>query len=252
MPALQEDEVFLLVSLLDSAITEKALPTIEVLSNHEDCKSGLIASGVIPPLLKLLDTKFWEIKELAVRILSNLSHNTDIVNHIVFLDCIPMLVRLSEDPILANNSIKIIKVLCKSDETITKVAETGVCITHIVKVLETGTKEDQEDIVEILFSLCNTSAEYCQLTMTENIIQSLVDVSVNGTSRAQETAKQLLMLLEHSREINASECSDSDNGRVSSRENSSNSAGSRKDVKKSPKSFGFLGKKVSRFLHGKH
>ncbi|KAK4860241.1 hypothetical protein QYF36_019789 [Acer negundo] len=210
IPPLHEDEACVLVSFLDSEITENVLAIIEVLSGHEDSKSGFLASGILPSILKVLDTEISEFQELAIKILCNLSHDSEIVYHIVYLDCIPKLVRLLEDPILARYCIKIIKALCTSEETITAVAETNICISHIAKLLEIGTKDEQEDIVDILFSLCNEQAEYCQLAMTDSIVQELVNISVNGNSRGQVTALELLLLLECHKEGNASQCSKPD------------------------------------------
>ncbi|KAL5778020.1 hypothetical protein ACOSP7_010946 [Xanthoceras sorbifolium] len=251
MPPLHEDEVCVLASFLDSEITEKALAIIDVLSGHEDCKSGLVASGILPSILKVLETEIREFHVLAIKILCNLSSDSDIVYHIMYLDCIPKLVHFLEDPILARNCIKIVKVLCTSEETITAVAETSICISHVAKLLETGTKDEQEDIVDIIFSLCNERAAFCQLAMTEDIVQSLVDISVNGNSTGKVTAKELLLLLEHNREGNTPECSNP--AAALCPENlCDSSATHRKDNKTSSKSVGFLGKKISRFLHANH
>ncbi|KAK3231634.1 hypothetical protein Dsin_003515 [Dipteronia sinensis] len=250
MPPLHEDEVCVLASFLDSEITENVLAIIEVLSGHEDCISGLVGSGILPSILKVLDTEIREFHELAIKTLCNLSHDSEIVYHIVYLDCIPKLVRVLEDPILARYCIKIIKALCTSEETITAVAETGICISHIAKLLEIGTQDEQEDVVDILFSLCNEHAEYCQLSMTESIVQALVNIAVNGNSRGKVTAQELLLLLECHKEGNALQCSKPD--AALNLENSCDSATHRKDNKTSSKSFGFLGRKISRFLHANH
>ncbi|KAK2660544.1 hypothetical protein Ddye_007077 [Dipteronia dyeriana] len=250
MPPLHEDEICVLASFLDSKITENVLAIIEVLSGHEDCKSGLVASGILPSILKVLDTEIRESHERAIKILSNLSRESEIVYHIMYFDCIPKLVRVLEDPILATYCIKIIKALCTSEETITAVAETGICISHIAKILEIGTKDEQEDVVAILFSLCNLQAEYCQLAMTGSIVQELVNISVNGNSGGMVTAQELLLLLECHIEGNASQCSKPDV--ALNLEKSGDCATHCKDKKTSSKSFGFLRRKISGFLHANH
>ncbi|KAJ0086917.1 hypothetical protein Patl1_09156 [Pistacia atlantica] len=237
MPPFLEDEFFVLASFLDSEITQKALEIIEVLSCQQCYKSGLVASGILPSILKVLGTEIREFHELCIKILHNLSCDSNIFDHILYLDCIPRLVHFLEDPILARYCIEIINVLCSYEEARTAVAQTNLSIILIAKLLETGTKEEQEHIVGILLSLCYERAEFCEVAMTGSIIQALIDISVNGNSRGQVTAKELLRLLEHEKEVNASECSVADTA---------------KDKKRPSQTFGLMGRKLSRFMHVKH
>ncbi|KAJ4701956.1 RING-type E3 ubiquitin transferase [Melia azedarach] len=251
MPSLHNEEIYTLASFVDSEITEKALAIIAVLSCQQNYKSRLMASGILPSVLKILDTGVSKFHELAIKILCNLSCDDNIIYHIVYLDCIRKLVHLLEDPFLARYCIKIIKALCMSEESRTAVAEANPCITSLAKLLETATKEEEEHLVDILLSLCYERAEYCQVAMTESVVQCLVDISVNGNSRGKKTAKELLKLLEHSKEgNNDSECSIPD--AALSSDTSDDSGSHLKDNRKSSMASTFLGRKMSRFLLAKH
>ncbi|KAG2666699.1 hypothetical protein I3760_15G075500 [Carya illinoinensis] len=139
-----KDGIYVLASYIETEITGEVLGIIEVLSSHPEYKSMIVASGVLPSILKVLDTKTRDFHSIAMKILCNLSCNCDIGYHIVYLDCIPKLIQLLGDPDLARFCIEIIKNLCSIEEVRFAVAETSSCISDISQILETGTKEEQE------------------------------------------------------------------------------------------------------------
>lgn len=246
MPPLDENAIYVLASFLDSEITEKALTIMEVLSCHRVYKSDIVASGVIPSILKVFDTQTMEFHELALKILCNLSCKSDMAYHIVYLDCIPKLVPFLGDSRLARYCLNLMNNLCHIEEGRRAVAETNSCIISITKLLDNGTKQEQETSLEILLSLCYEQDECCQLVMGKSIIQCLFRVSVNGNSRAKVIATELLQLLGHNTE-GVSDCSSSNAGLNS---DISTDSGSRSKAKKSTSNaFGYLGRKFSRFLH---
>ncbi|KAF3446327.1 hypothetical protein FNV43_RR11506 [Rhamnella rubrinervis] len=195
IPPLHEDVIYVLTSYLGSEITGKVLAGMEVLSHEQYYKSVMLTSGSLASILKILETQITEFHTLAMKVLYNLSSHKDIGYHIVYLDYIPKLVQFLRDKTLAPYCIKIMSHLSKNGEARIAVAESIDCFDAIARLLEVGTKEEQEHAVDVLLSLCHGCAEYCQLVNRESIIESLVSISVNGNSRGTVISKELLQLL---------------------------------------------------------
>ncbi|KAJ9674732.1 hypothetical protein PVL29_023955 [Vitis rotundifolia] len=244
MPPLHEDAIYVLASFLDSEITEEALAIMEVLSCQRHYKSEIVASGVLPSIIKFLDTKMKKFHVLALKILSNLSPNHDIGHHIVYLDCIPKLAPFLVDHNLARYCIKIFRNLCDIEEARITVAETNQCIDFIAEILENGSEEEQEDALEVLLSLYHYREEYGLLFRKDHIVQSLFHISLNGNARGQEIAKELLQLLRHIKNDPILECSSSCS---TSNEVIQDFVINSKGKKLPLKASRILGKKISRF-----
>ncbi|XVE94695.1 hypothetical protein REPUB_Repub02eG0031100 [Reevesia pubescens] len=221
-PPCHEDVIYLLASLLDSEPAGESLALLEVLSWQQCYKSRILVSGVLTSILKVLDTTVTEFYRLALKILRNLSDGSDVGYHIAYLGYIPKLVSFLEDSNVAGYSIEIINNICNIEEVRIEVAEANL-FTSITTLLEAGNKEEQELAVDLLLSLCYDNTGYCQMIMTDTIIQSLVSISVNGSSKGSENASELLALLEFMMKTDASQCSinpstflSQENSRVSS------------------------------------
>ncbi|KAM3758489.1 hypothetical protein ACB098_01G048000 [Castanea mollissima] len=243
MPPFDEDEIYVLASYLESEITGEALAIIEILSCQSNYQSMMVASGVLPSILKLLDTQYREFHRIVMKILCNLSCNADVGYHIVYLDFIPKLVPFLADHNHARFCIKIIRNLCDIEEVRIALAETSSCISAFAKVLETGTEEEQEHAVYVLLSLCHESVEFCQLVMKENIKRLLFNLSVNKNSRGKGIAIKLLQFLEHIR-TDVSECSTSPKAGLGL-ETSRDYGKHCKEKKLRFRAFRFLGNKTS-------
>ncbi|KAJ9166077.1 hypothetical protein P3X46_020875 [Hevea brasiliensis] len=249
LPPFDEDAMYMLASFLDSKITSKALAIMEVLSCQPSYNSGILASGVLPSILKVLDVQSREFHEVAMKILCNLSCKSDIAYHIVYLDCIPKLVPFLYDQSLAGYCLNIMKSLCDIEEGKNAVAETNSCVASIVTLLETGSKHEQETAMEVLLSLCYEHIEHCQQIMGEGTVKSLINMSVNGNPRVKVIASELLQILGHTTEGDVSNCSTFSAG-LSMGISSDSGSGNHIKVKKSPsKGFGYLGRKIARLFH---
>ncbi|KAJ6920708.1 U-box domain-containing protein 5-like isoform X4 [Populus alba x Populus x berolinensis] len=239
MPALQGDSIYVLASLLDSKISGKALAILELLSHHQFYKSAVIASGVLPSILKILDSQNTESLELAMKILCNVSYDGDIAYHIVYLDFIPSLVPFLSDRNLSRYCRTVLKNLCRIEEGRIAIVETDSCITSMAQILETGSELEQETTMEVL-SLCYEELDCCQLVKGGSIIQSLSSISVNGTSRGKAIAMELLQLLGHSTTEGFSFDLTMDISSGSSNHNRG---------EKSSSIFGYLRRKIAGFFH---
>lgn len=238
MPAFHGDSIYVLASLLDSKISGKALAILELLSHHQFYKSAVIASGVLPSILKILDSQSTESLELAMKILCNVSYDGDIAYHIVYLDFIPSLVPFLWDCNLSGYCLTVLKNLCRIEEGRMAIVETDSCITSMAQLLETGSELEQETTMEVLY-LCYEELDCCQLVKGGSIIQSLlISISVNGTSRGKAIAMELLQLLGHTTEGVSFD---------STMDISSGSSNHNKG-EKSSSIFGYLGRKISGFL----
>ncbi|XP_035547104.1 U-box domain-containing protein 5-like isoform X2 [Juglans regia] len=239
------DGIYVLASYIETEITGEVLAIIEVLSSQPKYKSMIVASGVLPSILKVLDTKTRDFHSIAMKILCNLSFNCDVGYHIVYLDCIPKLIQLLGDPYLAPFCIEIIRNLRSIEEVRIAVAETSSCISDISLILETGTKEEQEHAAGVLLFVCREHADFRQLVMRDTIIQSLADMSLNGNSRGKEFASELLQLLENVKD-DPPECSIPEID-LALLDISSSSSCQYEDKKPSYRSFWFFGRILSLF-----
>ncbi|XP_022740552.1 U-box domain-containing protein 5 [Durio zibethinus] len=214
MRYLNEDAYSLFSLFLDSEVTKEVLDIIEVLSGHSSCRSKIAASGALPSILNILDSKITEFQERVIKILGNLSSSTDVCSTLVYLECIPKFVPFLQDTTLARHCILVLRNLCCNQEARASITQTSGCISSIAMLLETDSYEDQEHALAILLALCSQRVEYCHLVMDkcDNIFPALFDVSVNGSEKGKASALELLRLL---RDTNCGdyeqECFQSDN-----------------------------------------
>ncbi|CAA6661383.1 unnamed protein product [Spirodela intermedia] len=180
-PCINDDAFELLISFLDSEIAHEALMILQIICRHPSCESSIVLPGV-RPLMKILDSGATEFPELVLDILCNLSSSIEGKHQIL-------------NGRLAGNCLKLMHSLCEVEEGKVAIAETDGCITAIVELLDSGSREEQEHSVAILLSLCSYCTEYCSLVMKEGIIPSLVHVSINGNSQGKDSSMKLLHVL---------------------------------------------------------
>ncbi|KAF2290742.1 hypothetical protein GH714_015280 [Hevea brasiliensis] len=152
---LHEDSFNLLVSFLDSEVTEETLAILEVLSGDPYCRTKITAAGALVPVLKILDSQSKEFQERAIKILHNLSSNCDICSQIISLECIPKLVPLINEGRIARYCMVLLKNLCETEKARIAVVETNGFISSVAELLESGSREEQEHAVAVLLSLCS-------------------------------------------------------------------------------------------------
>lgn len=246
-PSLNEDPFQLLTSLLESEITLEALLILQKLSHRPSSMSIIAMSDLPPSIIKILDWDNPELVEPTIKILLNLSSHREIRHRILSSGCIQKLVPFLSDGALAQFSLNILHNLSDIKEAVVLIAETNGCIASIAELLETGGREEQEHGVAILFSLCSQSLEYCLRVMKEGVIPSLVSISVNGNAKGKDTSMQLLNLLKDLRLSGSFENSDPQPEPVS--EQTVEDSTEHCTIKQPrPKSSGFFGRKMRRFL----
>ncbi|KAF9610902.1 hypothetical protein IFM89_025490 [Coptis chinensis] len=195
VPSFHEDVCHLLVSFLDSEIIEEALAIIEVLSEDQYCKSEVVASGALPSILTIIKFGKRELQVPALKIVCNLSSQTNIGTQIIHLGYVPNLISFLDDRSLAPHCIRTLENLCTTEEGRLAVGEAKYFIASIIALLEIGSHEEQEHAVAVLLSLCCHRFEYCQLVLQGGVVPSLATISINGNSKGRKNALELLRLL---------------------------------------------------------
>ncbi|XP_072964846.1 U-box domain-containing protein 5-like isoform X1 [Typha angustifolia] len=203
IPSLREDVFQLLTSFLNSEIAMEALMILQKLSCYLDSKPKIVASGVSLSIIKFLDSEDAELLELAMNILCELSSQDDMRSLIISSGCIAKLGSILTDERLVECCLKILQNLSCDKEATVLMVETNGCLSSIVELLDTGSHDEQEHAVSILYSVCSHSFDNCLLVMKEGVIPALVDISVNGNDEGRETSNKLLRLL---RDLRNSEC----------------------------------------------
>ncbi|KAL5557304.1 hypothetical protein UlMin_039540 [Ulmus minor] len=244
IPYLGEDAFALLVSFLNSEVTEEVFSILELLSAYPYCRHKITDSGALSYIVKALDSPIRAIQERAIKTLKNLSTNADICLQIATWECIPQMVSLFGDKAFVGDCLCIMKNLCNTEEARISVAETSGCIASIVEVLDGDSHEEQEQAVSILLSLCSQRLEYCQMVMDEGVIPPLVYISNNGSDRAKGIALELLRQL---KDVNVERESLE---RVEPEVEDNRSLSNQPNEKKSSKASGIFGRKM--FMFSKH
>lgn len=185
----------MLGSLLDSEVTEEALNILEELSGCQHTRPKIAASGALISILKILDSESKDFQQQAIRIMHNLSFNSEARSHMVSLHCIPKLLPFFEDRTVLRHCICMLKNFCDTENGRNFVAETEGCISAIAEVLESGSNEEQEHALDVLLCLCSQREEYCRLIMEQGVmISSLMFISTNGSDKGKVSALELLRL----------------------------------------------------------
>ncbi|KAL7244981.1 hypothetical protein ACSBR2_000343 [Camellia fascicularis] len=249
MPPFQEDAIYELSSLLDSEITDEALAIMEVVSIQQHCKSTILKFGVLPSILRILEMHISKYHLFAMKVLYNLSENSDVGHHMVYLDYISKMAPFLGDRDLTGYCIKILRNLCNIEEGRDAIAKSTVCIAFMEELLESGTDEEKELAVDVMLSLCDQCAEYCQLIIKERTFRSIEIISVSGSAKGKLIAKDLLQLLRDFTDGHPPQVSIPDNG---FKLDISQDSVDRLKRKKAAKASGLLGRGISILSKTRH
>lgn len=192
---LREDTFGMLGSFLDLEVIGEVLSVMEKLSANQHNKATVATSSVFTSILKIMDSDSRDSQEQAIRILYNLSFNSENCSHMASLGCIPKLLPFFEDRTLLLYCICMLKNLSDIEVGRVSIAGTYGCIARVAEILDSGSVEEQEHALSVLLSLCSQREDYCQLVMYEGVIPSLVLISTNGSDNGKVSALELLRLL---------------------------------------------------------
>ncbi|XP_031476554.1 U-box domain-containing protein 7-like [Nymphaea colorata] len=205
VPFLSNDVCDVLVLLLDSGVVQEVLSILQILSDDNYWKSQLIASKVVPSVVKIFESQTGECLASAIKVLYNLSPLSEAQSYLIASRCISKLAPLLSDAKLAGDIIGILHNLVFTEVGRAQIAETSGCISSVAELLEDSCTENQEHAVAVLLSLCSHDTGHCDLVLREGIIPSLVTVSVTGNKNGKEGALKLLKYLRDLRHIYSEE-----------------------------------------------
>lgn len=193
---MNEEAFRLFTTFLDSELkTEALLVLFEFVQHSIRPKSYLIASAITPPLFKILSSDDTEGLELSLKIICELSSDTDIKSYLISIGIISKLVPILTEGSFVECCLKILRNLCDMEEAAVLITRTDRCLGSVAEYLDTGSPKEREHAVVILLAICSRSVEDCLLVMKEGVIPALVDLSVNGIDEAKNCSIKLLHIL---------------------------------------------------------
>jgi hypothetical protein len=200
VPSVNEEAFRLFAIFLDSELKIEALLVLHEFVQHSSHpKSYSIASLITPPLLKILSSEDTEGIELSLKIICELSSDTDMKSVLISMGIITKLVPIFTEGSFVECCLKILRNLCDMEEAAVLVTRTDRCLGSIAEYLDTGSPKEREHALVILLAICSRRVEDCLLVMKEGVIPALVDLSVNGIDEVKNCSIKLLHILRDTR-----------------------------------------------------
>ncbi|XP_031480423.1 U-box domain-containing protein 3 [Nymphaea colorata] len=194
-----------LLKLEDGGLRELATAAVLTLSASPANKPIITAAGAAPLLGRILNSGTVQGKVDAVTALYNLSTCTE--NQIPILDSgavfplISLLKECKKYSKFAEKTTALLESLSHTEEGIIAIASSEGGILALVETIEDGSLVSTEHAVGALLALCQSCREkYRELILQEGAIPGLLQLTVQGTAKAQHRARALLELLRDTRE----------------------------------------------------
>ncbi|XP_058112787.1 U-box domain-containing protein 4 [Magnolia sinica] len=195
-----------LVELLkfeNGSLRDLATAAILTLSTAASNKPTIAASGAAPLLVQILSTGSVQGKVDAVTALYNLSTSTENLAPILTARAVPPLLSLLKEckkySKFAEKTTALLEILSGFEDGRTAISDVDRGILTIVETVEDGSLLSTEHAVGVLLSLCQSCRKkYRELILKEGAIPGLLQLTVEGTPKAQERARTLLDLLRES------------------------------------------------------
>eukprot|EP00249_Psilotum_nudum_P012705 c23933_g2_i1 orf=909-2075(+) len=202
----KEGAIAPLVELLqseDAALRESAAAAVLTLSASNANKPVIGASGATPLLVEMLMSGSIQGRVDAVMALYNISTFPDNLEQILNAEAVPPLLLLLQDckkySRVAEKTTALLESLSTFEEGRSSILKEEGGILALVEVLEEGSLQGREHAVRTLFTMCKSSrCKYRQAILQEGVIPGLLELTVQGTPRAQQDAHNLLQLLRDS------------------------------------------------------
>ncbi|KAI5055720.1 hypothetical protein GOP47_0029619 [Adiantum capillus-veneris] len=187
----------------DANLRESAAAAILTLSASTLNKSVIGASGSTPLLVEMLTGGSLQGKVDAVMALYNLSTlRENLVPILAAGACAPLILLLKEckkSSKVAEKIIALLEALMDFEEGRSSILKEEGGLLAIVEVLEEGSVKGREHAVGALLTMCQSNrCKYRDYILQEGVIPGLLELTVQGTSQAQEKARKLLELLRDS------------------------------------------------------
>ncbi|GLJ16600.1 hypothetical protein SUGI_0284580 [Cryptomeria japonica] len=184
-------------------LRESAAAAILTLSASSVNKVIIGASGATPLLVEMLTSGSPQGKVDAVMALYNLSTCQENLLPILASGAIPPLIMLlkscKKSSKLAEKNCALLESFSAFDEGRTAIAKEDGGILALVEAIEEGSLQSREHSVGALLTMCQSSrCKYREAILKEGVIPGLLELTVQGTPKAQQKARTLLQLLRES------------------------------------------------------
>ncbi|XP_018626998.1 U-box domain-containing protein 4 isoform X1 [Nicotiana tomentosiformis] len=191
-------------------LVELGVAALLTLSSCASNKLEIAASGTIPLLLELLNSQAYNSMSLQANldilsILHNLSTCHQLIPSIVSSGGVATLLGLislasetkTEGEVIVEKAMVLLEnIVSLSRIGLEEAAGTDGAIQCLVEAMEEGSSQCKEDAVAILLLICESCRErYRGMILREGAMAELLQLSVDGTRRARDNAKRLLLLL---------------------------------------------------------
>lgn len=181
-------------------LREQATAAILTLSASASNKAIIAASGATPLLVQILNSGSVQGKVDAVTALYNLSTCTENLTPVLASGAVPPLLSLLRDckksSKFAEKATALLEILCGFEEGQIAISDSDGGILTLVETVEDGSLISTEHAVGVLLSLCQSCrVKYRELILKEGAIPGLLQLTVEGTPKAQHRAHTLLELL---------------------------------------------------------
>ncbi|KAL0395718.1 UNVERIFIED_CONTAM: hypothetical protein Scaly_0020200 [Sesamum calycinum] len=189
-------------------LLELALAALLILSSCSANKPEIASSGAIQTLLELLDLQFpicqsvsHQAKFDVISTLHNLSTSPQIIPSLVLsgglIIVIQFIYESEKSSELVEKAMALMESIVSSSQVaLNQACEAGGVIRMLVEAVEEGSTACQEHAAGILLLICKSCRErYRGMILKEGAMPGLLQLTVDGTWRARDNAKALLLLL---------------------------------------------------------
>eukprot|EP01018_Ginkgo_biloba_P028165 Gb_35631 [translate_table: standard] len=195
-----------LVEILESEVAnlrEIAAAAILTLSASATNKPIIGSSGATPLLVEMLTSGSLQGKVDALMALYNLSMYPDNLLIILAAEAAPPLIALLKEckksSKVAEKATALLESLSAFEEGRTTIAKEEGGILTLVEVIEDGSLKSREHAVGALLTMCQSSrCKYREAILQEGVIPGLLELTIQGTPKAQQKAHTLLQFLRDS------------------------------------------------------
>lgn len=203
-----------LLQCQNKSLMELSVAAMLTLSSCKANKLPIASSGTIEILVEFLNKNYgndnddninssisMQAKLDALSTLHNLSTCHQIIPSFVSSGLVFSLLQIihssEKSSELVNKAIALLEdVVSLSENALQQTAGTSGAIRALVETIEEGSPQCGEHAVRILLFICQSCREtYRGLILREGVMPGLLQLSVDGTWRARNTARELLLLL---------------------------------------------------------
>ncbi|OIV90324.1 hypothetical protein TanjilG_14722 [Lupinus angustifolius] len=187
-------------------VIELAIAAMLTLSSCKENKVAFASSGAVKLLVEFVNSNnnIIESKLDAIATLHNLTTFKEIIPLIISSGVILSLLELIHNSFKSSTLVEkamglLESIVSSSRSALCKAASIGGAIKILVETIEDGSLLGKEHAVVILLLICKSCREkYRGLILREGVMPGLLQLSVDGTWRSKNMARELLLLLRDS------------------------------------------------------